>query len=117
MTKINPSRETVPLTWLQGVILMDDTKPTNVVPMYIACAKWFISSQINDLHFSLLAGPDLLLQFSSTGSSRIKILGRGPCGGSGFIRLLIVWYNSHDGLISLDRACRQPSFRLVPTFH
>jgi hypothetical protein len=56
---------------------MDDTKPTNVVPMYIACAKWFISSQINDLHFSLLAGPDLLLQFSSTVSSRIKILGRG----------------------------------------
>jgi hypothetical protein len=51
---------------------MDDTKPTNVVPMYIACAKWFISSQINDLHFSLLAGPDLLLQFSSRVSSRIK---------------------------------------------
>jgi hypothetical protein len=64
---------------------MDDTKPTNVVPMYIACAKWFISSQINDLHFSLLAGPDLLLQFSYTGSSRIKILGRGPsvCWRSG----------------------------------
>ncbi len=39
------------------------------------------------------------------------------CGGSGFIGLLTVWHNSHDGSISLDRACRQPSFRLVPTFH
>ena len=41
----------------------------------------------------------------------------GACGGSGFYKISTIRYNSHDGSISLDRACRQPSFRLVPTFH
>jgi hypothetical protein len=31
------------------------------------------------------------------------------CGGSGCIRNITIWYNSHDGLISLIRACRHLS--------
>ncbi len=34
---------------------------------------------------------------------------KGRCGGSGFIWNITIWYNSHDGLISIDRACRQLS--------
>ncbi len=40
-----------------------------------------------------------------------------PCGGSGFINNMPIWYNGYAVNLAYIRACRQPSFRLVPTFH